>query len=78
MIELFDAATGKSIGAISQGDLHFLIDRLEEESLEDQDYYINRDTLDAFEVEGCPKELLALLRQGLGNREDMDIRWERE
>ena len=55
--------------------VQFLIDQLEEEALEDQDYYINRTTLDIFEVRGADLELLSLLRGMLGERKDMDIRW---
>jgi hypothetical protein len=75
MIELRDKRTGASLGTISQTQLQFLIDQLEEEDVEDQDYYINLATLDMFERAGADPELLELLRQGLGAREDMDIVW---
>jgi hypothetical protein len=77
MIELRDKRTGASLGTISQTQLQFLIDQLEEEDVEDQDYYINLATLDMFERAGADPELLELLRQGLGAREDMDIVWSR-
>lgn len=78
MIELRDKKTGISLGRISQSQLQFLIDQLEEEDTEDQDYYINLATLDTFERAGADPELLELLRQGLGTREDMDIIWSRQ
>jgi hypothetical protein len=78
MIELRDKKTGISLGRISQSQLQFLIDQLEEEDTEDQDYYINLATLDMFERAGADPELLELLRQGLGTREDMDIIWSRQ
>lgn len=77
MIKVFDAASGTEIGAISDADLQFLISQLEEESSEDQDYYINTATLDMFEQAGAAPTLIQVLRQGLGGREEMDIRWER-
>jgi hypothetical protein len=77
MIELRDKRTGASLGTISQAQLQFLIDQLEEEDIEDQDYYINLATLDMFERAGADPELLELLRQSLGAREDMDIVWSR-
>lgn len=75
MIQLYDTETGAAVGAISQEQLRFLISRLEEESLEDQDYYINVATLDWFESEGADPALLATLRQALGNRQAMELRW---
>jgi len=77
MIELRDKDTGALIGKISEEQLHFLMDQLEEESLEDTDYYINRDTLDVFEEEGIDKSLLEILRRALGTREEMEINWSR-
>jgi hypothetical protein len=77
MIELRDKRTGASLGTISQTQLQFLIDQLEEEDVEDQDYYINLATLDMFQRAGADPQLLELLRQGLGTMEDMDIVWSR-
>jgi processive 1,2-diacylglycerol beta-glucosyltransferase len=77
MIELRDKRTNTLLGTISEAQLQFLIDQLEEEDIEDKDYYINLGTLDMFERAGADPELLAVLRQGLGTREDMDILWSR-
>jgi len=78
MIQVYDNDTGVEIGQISEPQLQFLIDQLEEESETDQDYWINKETLDAFEEEGADPALLAMLRGALGDREDMEIRWERK
>ena len=75
MYNLFDAASGEKIGQITSNQLRFLANLLEEESLEDKDYYINRATIDFFETKNPDPELIALLRKALGNRDDMDIRW---
>ena len=77
MIQLYDKETGASLGAITEEQLQFLADQLEEESPEDRDYYINEPTLEAFEEAGADGALLALLRKALGEREEMEIRWER-
>ena len=77
MIRLFDAATSAELGTLTEEQLRFLVDRLEEESAEDQDYYINTETIDMFEQSGADAVLVALLRRALGNRSEMDIRWER-
>jgi hypothetical protein len=77
MIQLYDNDTQTLLGEITEQQLQFLIDQLEEESSADQDYYINRTTLEMFVEAGIDPALLALLQRGLGNREDMEIRWAR-
>jgi hypothetical protein len=77
MIQLHDAESGAPIGPITDAQLQFLIDRLEEESPDDRDYYINRETVDGFEEEGADPALVALLRKALGERDEMEIRWTR-
>ena len=77
MIQLHDKDTGAPIGTITEAQLQFLIDQLEEESSEDQDYYINETTLDLFEQRGADKALVALLRSALKGRTEMEIRWSR-
>jgi hypothetical protein len=78
MITVYDAGTGRKLGTITGVQLQFMIDQLEEESTTDRDYYINLATLDMFEADGADPKLLAFLRQALGTREEMDIRWARE
>ena len=78
MIQLFDSETRAPLGAISEEQLRFLEDHLEEESSEDRDYYFNRTTLDVLESEGGDPELMGLLRRALGEREGVEIRWQRE
>jgi hypothetical protein len=77
MIELRDKEKGLVLGTISEEDLQFLIDHLEEESEDDVDYYINRTTLDMFKEQGADSTLLDLLENALGDREDMEIEWSR-
>ena len=78
MIKLYDKDTRVFLGTITEVQLQFLIDQLEEESTEDTDYYMNQATLDLFEEIGADADLLALLRQALGTREDIEIQWVRE
>lgn len=77
MIELRDRDTGRVIGNITQEQLQFLMDQLEEESGGDMDYYINAATLESFAERGIDPQLLGLLRGALGDREDMEIQWSR-
>ena len=77
MIKLYDNSTNELIGEITNLDLVFMIDQLEEEWAEDHDYYINWPTVDLFESKGASALLLELLRTALADRDDMEIRWSR-
>jgi len=75
MIELKDKESGVTIGSISEEQLKFLVDHLEEESKDDKDYYLNPTTLDMLETKGIDADLLRMLRGALGDRDDMEVEW---
>jgi processive 1,2-diacylglycerol beta-glucosyltransferase len=75
MIKLRDKETGNDLGVLTEEQLRYLTDNLEEEFLEDTDYYVNRDTLDLFAEQGMDKTLLDLLKKAMGDREEMEIEW---
>lgn len=75
MIVLYDNQTGAELGQIDQTQFAFLTGSLEEESAADQDYYINQATVDMLASQGADAALVALLRQALGGRDEMEIRW---
>jgi hypothetical protein len=77
VVKLYDAATGQFLGTLTDAQFDFMVEQLEEESLEDRDYYINRETVDMFEANSAEPALVDLLRRGLGERDEMDVRWER-
>jgi processive 1,2-diacylglycerol beta-glucosyltransferase len=78
MVELRDKETGRILGSISDEQLQFLNDQLEEESDTDADYYIDTATLDMFAERSIDPQLLTLLRDALGAREGMEIEWKRK
>ena len=78
MPTLYDAESGKLLGTITADELQYLMDQLEEEGVEDQDYYIDRATLAWFEEHDADSTLLALLREALGDRLGLDIRWTKD
>ena len=78
MIQIHDKDTGSWIGTLTEENLQFLIDQLEEESGEDQDYYINETTIDLFEESGADKDMVSFLRNALNGRTEMEIRWSRD
>jgi len=78
MPRLFRLDTEADIGVISPAQLQFLIEQLEEEHDEDQDYYIDRDTLELLSDNGIDHELLAMLEKAMGDDDSMDIAWDSE
>ncbi len=78
MITLLDKETERRIGTVTEEELEFLIDELEEESSEDTDYYVDASTIEMLEEDGAPASLVDLLRGALGSREGFEIRWLRE
>lgn len=77
MIDLYNAATNQVLGSITEADLKVLVDALEEESLEDQDYYIDAATVDLIADGRATEHLVRLLRSALSSADGVDIRWQR-
>lgn len=77
MVQLYDDQSGDLIGTITEEQLKYLVDQLEEEDLEDRNYYIDRTTLEWFEEHAVDPVLEAMLRQAMGARDGIDIRWKR-
>jgi hypothetical protein len=75
MVKVINTQDNALIGEISDEQLQFLIDQLEEEALEDQDYAITAMTLAYFEEVGGDSALIAMLRSALGVQEEIVIRW---
>jgi hypothetical protein len=77
MINLKNKETGESIGSISEENLQYLIDELEEENDEDKDYWLNRAELEVLAEQGADPALIAMLESALGDNDDVEIIWER-
>lgn len=75
MITLFDVETNQPVGQITEEQLRFLMNQLEEESTTDRDYYISEDEIDILEEAGADAALLTILRSALAGREGMEIRY---
>ena len=72
---IVDLETGRSLGSLTPEQARYLIDALEEESPEEARYYVDAATIDMLETAGADQTLVALLRQALGGREGMEIRF---
>ena len=77
MINLRDNDTKALLGSISEDELQFLVDNLEEEWEGDTDYYLNRTVIDALAEAGAEKALIELLNKALGDRDGVEIVWEK-
>ena len=77
MIDVYNNETNQLIGSITEADLKVLADHLEEESLEDQDYYIDQATIDVIGDGQATEHLLGVLRKALGSSDGVEIRWKR-
>lgn len=75
MIELRNKLTADSIGQINGEQLAFLIAFLEEEHEADQDYWLNRETLELMAEGGGDSELIGLLRKAMGEGDELEIEW---
>ncbi len=76
-VTLYDNDSGAAIGDISESDLRFLIDNLEEETSDDRDYYLRPETVAMLEERGGSAALIQLLRSAMGDREGVEVRWQR-
>ena len=62
------------LGTITENQLDFLMENLEEEFEEDEEYYLNADTVDYLKEQGADQSLIAILEKALaGTQEGVDI-----
>jgi hypothetical protein len=77
MVKIYDKGTKKFLGVISEEELQFLADNLEEESIQDDDYYINRATLEYLVEQGMTPHLRKILEQAMKSRDSVEITWKK-
>jgi hypothetical protein len=78
MVKLYNKQTNEFLGRITQSQLDFLKAQLEEESLTDNDYYVTKETVDAFARVGADEKLVTLFRNAMKPGSAVEIRWESE
>jgi len=76
MPKLYDQADDRLLGDISQQDLDLLIEKLEETSSRDRDYYVDNDTFLLLVEAGASSVLLDAIKMALDLNGQADIRWE--
>ena len=78
MITISNKESNESVGSITDSQLQVLIDHLEKTDPDDQDYYIDRRTIDLIKTAAADyAAVLNILEAALGDREGVDIVWSR-
>jgi hypothetical protein len=77
MVRLYETATNRLCGTLSDRQYEVLAEALEEEDLEDAECAISGDTIELLEDQGVEPDLLELLRAALGDKPEVIIRCER-
>ena len=77
MFKLYEKSTNKFLGQISDEEVQFLRDNMEEESMTDVDYYINKTIFNLLKEKGMSENLTKIIQQAMGNRDEIEIRYER-
>jgi len=75
MVYLYNKSTDDLIGEISESELQYLVDQMEEESMKDKDYAITNMEIAYFAEHGAESHLLTLLREALGDQNEVIILW---
>jgi hypothetical protein len=76
MYALYVKADHRYIGDISDDELKFLVDNLEEEGLDDTDYDLSRLTLEYLRGNGLSPRLGQMLDGALADQDDIEIIYE--
>ena len=58
------------VGTITEPQLDFLMENLEVEFEEDEEYFLSPDTVDYLKEQGADVELIAILEKALGGNQD--------
>ncbi len=62
------------VGTITENQLDFLMENLEEEFEEDEEYFLDADTIDYLKEQGADNDLIAVLEKALaGTQDGVDI-----
>lgn len=78
MIRLYVSGKPEPLATITDDQLAFLVNELEEESLTDQEYAITPMTLGLFVEDGIDAGLLQILQDALGDQGEISLRWEQD
>lgn len=75
MITLKDISSNRRIGSISYAQLQFLDDEVAKEHRNDQDYRVNRATLNMLKERGADASLTTIIEKAMGDQELIEFYW---
>jgi len=77
MIDLYIKGTNELLGSITETELQYLEDSLEETSDEDRDYFVDPATIDLLADGRATDHLVHLLKKAVGSGEGVEIQWKK-
>lgn len=77
MIDLYIKGTNEILGSITETELQYLEDSLEETSDEDRDYFVDQATIDLLADGRATDHLVHLLKKAVGSGEGVEIEWKK-
>ena len=78
MITVSNKESNESVGSITDSQLQILINHLVKTDPDDQDYYIDRRTIDLIKAVAADHvSVVEMLERALGDRDGVDIVWTR-
>ncbi len=75
MITLKDKTNNRWLGQISYAQLKFLNDELGTAHKDDQDYLVNRMTLDKLKASGADAQLAVIIEKAMGDKDEVEFYW---
>jgi len=75
MITLKDKSNNRWLGQISYSQLKFLNDELLAEHKYDQDYWLNRESLDILKARGADAQLTTIIEKAMGDKGEVEFYW---
>ncbi len=75
MITLKDISSNRRIGSISYAQLQFLVDELEGQHKNDQEYRVNKATLTVLKERGADAGLTDIIEKAMGDQGVVEFYW---
>jgi len=77
MIDLYVKGSNDLLGSITEAELQYLVDSMEETSPEDRDYFVDQATIDLLADGRATDHLVTLLRKAVGAGDGIEIEWKK-
>ena len=76
MIRLYDNDNESEIGSITEAQLDFLQEQLVEDLIDAYTFDLSQASIDSLAMNGAEGDLINMLRQAMGSRTSMEVRYE--